>query len=251
MYENILITAISQKFVKSCMTMIHSVHKYSMDTVEQIYVYNLGLSPNKKLLLNKFERVTVVDIDPSVNNIFPGYLNPSNYAFKIYCLWDAKKYGKNVFWLDSGALFLKNCKEIYDFIKNDDFFCVQDRDPNTNRKLTHKKAQEIMNATNEELDSVQLCAGIIGYKVGGKYNKLIDEAFHYSCIQDCICGSKEDHRHDQSILSILTYRYHCPRHDMNKYGEIYNFVESCRSNNVVIYVHRNSIHMYDGIKIKK
>jgi hypothetical protein len=58
----------------------------------------------------------------------------------------------------------------------------------------------------------------VGYKSNGKYQHIFDESYKLSLIPGCLDGNQENHRHDQSILSILTHRYNCPRQDIDIFG---------------------------------
>ncbi|MHB1335201.1 MAG: hypothetical protein ACYCXQ_04500 [Candidatus Humimicrobiaceae bacterium] len=186
----------------------------------------------------------MVDYPASVNNFWDGYLDPTTFAWKCFAIKDAGKYGKNIFYLDSGAIVLKDIKAIFDIIVKDDIFLVGD--DHLNKKWTHTKCIEIMNATEAEINDFQLWAGALGYKIGGKYQKLIDEAFTYSKIKECVAGDRKYHRHDQSIYSILASRYDCPRQNLRIYGEWISLEKAIKQNSV-IYVHRKSYYNNSGL----
>jgi hypothetical protein len=105
-----------------------------------------------------------------------------------------------------------------------------------------------MKASEKEKNDSQLSAGMLGYKIGGRYQKLIDEAFEYSKIKDCVRGDAVirdpampyllGDRHDQSIYSVLASRYNCPRQDIAIFGEWRGVL----SDEQVIYVHRRKRH---------
>jgi len=119
-------------------------------------------------------------------------------------------------WIDSGACFINNFDEIFEKINSDKIFFVGDI--HLNKMYTHDECINIMNATEDELMSNQLWSGLVGFKSGGKYQELIDLSSEFSLIPNCCNGNHQNHRHDQSILSILAHRYNCPQHDIDKYG---------------------------------
>lgn len=252
MNKNIIITACNQEYYLSCLTMISSVHRTSLDCVDKIIVYDLGLTEDAITFLNSLHLVQVEDLAQYKDQFYEGFFEPKQYAYKCFCHVNARKFGNssNIFWLDSGALLTQSCKEIFDKIEDDHIFCVQDRDPHTNRRWTHDVAKNILLATDEELDSVQLCAGIFGHKANGKFSKMVDEAFRYAQIKECVQGSHETHRHDQSILSILTYRFKAPRSSMSRYGEWVNYDTAKDSKDVVVFVHRRGVHNVNGLKFR-
>ena len=53
MYKNILVTATNSPYYESLLTLISGVHKFSVDIVDKIFVYNLGLDESEIKNLNK------------------------------------------------------------------------------------------------------------------------------------------------------------------------------------------------------
>jgi hypothetical protein len=252
--SRILITSCNSAYFRSCVTLIASIHRTSMDIVSRIIVYDLGLRWRERCFLNALRKVTVVDYPPALNQFYEGYLEPRQFAWKCFALQDARKYGPYVLYLDSGAMALKNIKVIYDIIEKEDIFLVRDKWKNF--QWTTSRHFEIMQASEKEKNDFQLYAGILGYKAGGRYQKLIDEAFEYSKIKDCIFGEAVirdpamprllGHRHDQSIYSVLASRYDCPRQDIGIFGEWRGIL----SDKQVIYVHRCKYSRKDGLRMK-
>jgi len=216
MYNNILVTATNSPYYESLLTLISGVHKHSVDIVDKIFVYNLGLDVNEIKTLNSLKNVEVLEFPENATDLHPKFMEPKSYVYKIYCMHNSSKLGNNVLCLDSGASPLKSIKVIYDKITEDDIFLVGDI--HRNRDYTHTKCRECMSASEDELDGKQLWAGLVGYKSNGKYQNIFDEAYKISLIPRCLDGNQENHRHDQSILSILTHRNNCPRQDIDIFG---------------------------------
>lgn len=261
--KNILITACNQEYFNACLTLIASVHRTSFNIIDEIYIYNLGLDEKSIQLLNKLKKVKVIFFE-DLKEKYPRmdikdyYSNPKQFAYRGILRHFSGKEGDLVFWLDCGALFLKSAKEVYDLIKNDDIFIVRDTN-NKNFSWTHPKCVNIMNASKEELSDYQICSGIFGYKKGGKYQKLIDEALEFHYLKECVHGKHNynygpnlingmpimGHRHDQSIYSILVSRYGCPTQDLLKFGEWRTF-NNC-TQKTVIFVHRRRYNNNKGL----
>ena len=215
-YKNILVTATNSPYYESLLTMISGVHKDSLDIVDMIFVYNLGLDSSEINNLNKLKNVTVLDFPSNVTELHPKFMEPKSYVYKIYCMYHSSKLGENVLWMDSGACPLKSIDVIYNKIENDNIFLVGDI--HTNRDYTHQECRKCLSATEDELNGKQLWAGLVGYKSNGKYQHIFNQAYEISLIPGCLDGNQENHRHDQSILSILTHRYECPRQDIDMFG---------------------------------
>ena len=56
MYNNILVTSTNSAYYESLLTLISGVHQYSVDIVDRIFIYNLGLDVNEIKTLNAHER---------------------------------------------------------------------------------------------------------------------------------------------------------------------------------------------------
>jgi hypothetical protein len=216
MYNNILVTATNSPYYESLLTLISGVHKFSVDIVDKIFVYNLGLDESEIKNLNKLKNVEVLEFPENSSELHPKFMEPKSYVYKIYCMYQSSKLGKNVLWLDSGASPLKSIDVIYQKIDEDEIFLVGDI--HTNRNYTHQDCRNCTSATENELDGKQLWAGLVGYKSNGKYQHIFDESYKLSLIPGCLDGNQENHRHDQSILSILTHRYNCPRQNIDIFG---------------------------------
>ena len=52
MYNNILVTATNSAYYESLLTLISGVHQYSVDIVDRIFIYNLGLDVNEIKIQN-------------------------------------------------------------------------------------------------------------------------------------------------------------------------------------------------------
>jgi hypothetical protein len=215
-YNNIIITATNSLYFDSLLTLISSIHQTSNDLIDQIYVYNLGLNNLEIDKLYNIQKVTVLNFSEIDKASHPKFMEPKSYVYKIHCLYHSIKLGNNILWIDSGAMFLKSCKDIFIEINNNHIFLVGDT--HINKNYTHSDCIKYTGASDSELNDKQLWAGLVGYKTNGKYLHFINEAYTYAMIPGCLDGNQENHRHDQSILSILASRYNISRHNIDIYG---------------------------------
>lgn len=242
-YDNILVTATNSLYYNSVLTLINSLHETTLGTIDQIYVYNLGLNATEISHLNKIKKVTVVEFPEKDKLLHPKFLEPKSYVYKIYCMHHAAKLGKHVLWMDSGACALQSIDIVYDKIKTNDIFLVGDT--HKNRDYTHKNCIICTNATEEELNGMQIWAGLVGYKSKGKYQHIFDEAYRLSLIPGCLDGNQDNHRHDQSILSILAERHGCPRENIEIFGywtDASRNIDTAKSVGAIIFAHRRGYH---------
>ena len=251
-YNNIIITGANSHYYQSLLTLISSIHKDSFDLVDMVFVYDFGLDNLEIEQLNRLEKVSVMDIEKNfiIYNTISTTKTKSHFL-KMYSLYNSIVLSKNVLWLDAGVCALKSLKPIFDLIERDDIFLVGD--VHINRNFTHKRCSEVMSATEKELNDNMLSSGIFGFKPNGKYIELIKDSWKYSQIEGVIDGYEENHRHDQSVLSILASRYNCPTQDIDIYGY---WTDSNRDLNSalrlgsVIFVHRRGYDNKNHLKFK-
>lgn len=257
---NIIITACNsnseynqRNYFNSLLTLISSIHEYSFNVCDGgFYVYDIGLTENEVKTLNKIQNVYVEKFpdylfDPEYT--YSEYMDPRYHGYKCFALFSAghklSNPGDNILWLDSGICAVQDIKGIFDIIEKDHIFLV--KDVHKNRDWTSEECVKQMNATEEELDANQLSSGVLGYRVKANYQCLIDVALNYSFYRDCIYSPLPNHRHDQSIYSILAKRYNTPYQPLYKYGEYGGF--KCNEDQV-LYVHRCSYNDHSKIRYK-
>jgi hypothetical protein len=242
MNDNIVITAANSPYFNSLKTLIASLHRTSYEVVDKIYVFDLGLTKKQREAISKCLKTEVVDLPTNIDS------EPKQHVYKPFCVHWGTNLAKNVLWLDAGVMALQSIQEIYNIIESEGIFLVGDK--HLNKKFTHDKCIEIMNATKQELNDKQLSSGILGFKSNGNYQQLINEAFHFSTINGCVSGNQQRHRHDQSVYSILASRYNCKRYNILRYGYFTNQdrnLSTARQADAVIFVHRAGHNDFKGL----
>ena len=240
MYKNIIITGANSIYFESLLTLISTVHKDSFELVDMIVVYDFGLDQTEINRLKSLKKIMIVDIVKDFQ-IYEGIssIKTKCHFLKMYTLFHSMSLSKNVLWLDAGACALKSLEPIFNVIESEDIFLVGDI--HLNKNYTHKRCVEVMNATEEELMDNQLWSGLVGFKSDGKYSRIITEGWNYSQIEGCVDGFEDNHRHDQSVLSILSSRYNCPTQDIDIFGywtDSSRNLEGAKSIGSVIFAHR-------------
>jgi len=113
-----------------------------------------------------------------------------------------------------------------------------------------QQRRKAVKQTQKELEDTQLSSGIFGYKIGGRYQNMIEEGWIFGQNDLCVAGDSQDHRHDQSIYSILASRYGCNKYDIDIYGYWTDHNRSLATaieNDATIFVHRNGHWDFDGL----
>lgn len=247
--KNIVVTATNSLYFDSLLTLISSIHKHGFDCVDEIVVYNLGLNESELVTLRQIQKVEILNFSQEELDSHKNFITPKWHVYKLTCLKNFLNQDANVLWLDSGVCAINSINDIYQKIESDDIFLVEDT--HLIKIFTHSKCKKFMMATEEELNGKILSSGIFGFNTVGKYKNLIREAYTYSLIPGCCDGDEENHRHDQSILSILSKRHNCPTNDIDRYGywtDGTRNLQTALEIGAVIFVHRRG--HYDTKDIK-
>lgn len=230
--SNVLVMCCNSAYYESCLLLISTAQKTSDSSIDRMLVYNLGLAREQVDFLNKCHKVQVVEFPAWVSDIFPEFLTPKQFAWKPFVIKDAATYGSNILYLDTGAMLLRDIKDIYEKIEKNDIFIVSDF--HKNKDWTHDLCFRIMGASEKEMNANQIWAGVQGYKAKGRFQHYVDEGFLYACIKSAVFGDHKNHRHDQSIYSVLVSRYGIETEDIHIYGEWRGILRPDQA----IYVHR-------------
>ncbi len=133
--------------------------------------------------------------------------------------------------------------------------CVLDDDEQKNKSWCHKEFCEALHVTEEEKEKQQILAAILCF-VGGHNNALqfFDEAWKWGQQRKVIVGPKWEgfdahgkpygHRHDQSILSILSLRHGVGHHPLRPLYCDESLRRTFKSG-ACIYVHRNTFKVHE------
>ena len=207
--DRVLLTAVNNLFYDSVLTLIASVHRHTVENVP-IFVYDLGLSSGQRQRLSGFSYVFVLDYPVETGSFFDGYLDPDNYGFKSAAMHDIVNYveqGSLVLYCDAGIVFLQSPDKVFDIISQEDVFFTNHDDkrgwPFYNITFTHHRALTRMSATAQEMLSEHCRGGFAGYKVGGRYQSLFDEAYSYSQDPEILCWEKHPSKSDPLVTTRL------------------------------------------------
>lgn len=183
--ERFIITAFDSKYFNQGLNLIASLHRSSLLSFDQIYVYSIGLSQAEEGLLASLQKVKVVHL-PHPPYDFPEFNEPRARAYKTAAIATENlfiKEGASVLWVDAGISVVADIESIFSKIEENEFFITNHDDsrhwPIYNMQFMHPEAVSEIDTSSKELLSEHLCSAIVGYIKGGKYQNLIDEARRY------------------------------------------------------------------------
>ncbi len=197
-----------------------------------IHFFDLGLmNEHKDIVLQKTNQLISKEHIKFKYNFFdfskyPEWVNINNnvgqWAWKAQCILEVmnsiEDYSSSyLFWCDSCNIVVNNLSELQDFLNTNGIF--SNRTPGFIYNWCHQKCIEYFinekMIRQELLDFIvygQMRNGAIScYYLGFDWvREFIREYAHYSLVKEAIypdSSSRDNHRQDQSVLSILYYYY--------------------------------------------
>ena len=221
--HRVLVTAATPAYVPAAANLLASLKQLPDETDCQaiVYVWKNVTEEQKQTLYAS--GATEVRNFPEEFGPWPEFWNPQHFAWKLWLHADMNNRivpGTSILYLDAGIVLVSPITAIWQAIEADDIFILDD-DEQTNERWCHPTFCQELQVSPAELKTNQIWAGCVGFKADGKYVTSI----HKTAIglaetkKDVIVGEKWSpysatclgHRHDQSILSILTLRQSVPR----------------------------------------
>ena len=211
----------------------------------------------------KYKFASFVKIPTETPPGFNDFWAPQHYAWKIWIYKDLSEdprlKGNIILYTDCGSIltrwpvdWLKEARE------ND--ICFLEDSTNKNRTWCHSTFCSKLNVNEDELESKQISAGLLCFLGGNtRIKNFFEEAYKLACIREVIVGDKwkiqngivKDgtivstgnvtlgHRHDQSILSILSYRHKMKRYPFDSICN-HDSARSTYFGGQSIYLHRGN-----------
>ena len=258
------VSFVTNMFLKSAEINIKALerHKNAIPKLKYIIFTGADITTEKKTALSiKYpwiELRTVPSISP--NPDFPDFWETHHFGWKLWILNnmcnDEHLYGCPIIYTDIGAQWLKLPHE---FILSgyDNGVCVMKDSENINKYWCSESMIQEMSVTTEELSSHQILAGFISFQAGHPTAvHFFKEALQWGLKKSVICGRRllgilpcgqnYGHRHDQSILSILSIRNNIS----SVIGQNYICEESVRKTSLTdkyIYLHRGEFMIHNLI----
>ncbi len=182
---------------------------------------------------------------------FADYWASEHYAWKLWILHElvylSMPQNTIGIYFDSGVIMTSMPKKMIEMtIENKNPSFIEDT-YNTNDRWCSESFKTIMKATDIELSAYQLQASAAVFMVGSEGSMtFFNEAYKYSKNRDVIAGPKwagfkdgkpYGHRHDQSIMSILSLRLPTNKVNIDEVQTPIS-VREAKMKNKAFYIHR-------------
>lgn len=245
----LVVTSCTLNFVPSLERWINNIgeHRKTMHNLKA-RVYLASDVPDSRVPKKDF--VSYVRFPSEAPADFSDFWNPQHFAWKLWLLKEVSSdlflKGSTVFYMDCGSIIVRWPSIMVDKAKTDNI-CFLDDASQQNYQWCHEDFCKALEVTQDELNANQIAACLIMFRPGVPL--VIDffiEALRLGSIRNIIVGEKWSglrngkpygHRHDQSILSILSERHNVGK---LKIDLIYNHTSARATfyGGQYVYVHR-------------
>jgi FkbM family methyltransferase len=207
-----IVTAASSNHANTLIQLL--THLANHRTGTRVIVYDLGLQTDQREKIQNLCRKHSYILETFDYNNYPPHLNINvfrgAYAWKPNIIREVgDKYKGLVLWMDSGNLIKQDIDTFWSTIEKEGFYaglseaCLPD--------FTHSTTLARLKCTSLEIRHRMRNAACIGINFDFAWVcSLIHEWSEYANRKDCIAPLGAcwlNHRYDQSLLSILYYRY--------------------------------------------
>ncbi len=235
----LIVTAASDSYIK---TMVDFIEKfYIACKSSSLIVYDIGLSKTNINLIEKLKNKYDFEFKTLNYDLYPEHVNVNkykglfcSYAFKPIIIYNEannpSNTNKNIIWMDSANRFNETtintiCNSINKYGIYSPISAY--RGTIESIELNHPATVKLLGLTELEHKSelYSISANLIGLNYASECGKkIINEWYNYSLNKAIIMpqdSSRNNHRQDQTILSILMYLYEKKNNicfDKNNFG---------------------------------
>lgn len=129
----------------------------------------------------------------------------NNYAFKVYAIDKMFQKGyTQVLWLDSSVYAINDLKPIWDIIDKKGYF-IQYSGWKA-EEWTNDRTLKAFGLKREDMKIPMFSSGVTGINLNHPIGKKFFELWTKSMIDGYFIGDWSNHRHDQSLGSIIAYQ---------------------------------------------
>ena len=260
---NLVVTSATANFWPSLLKWLNTIRTYRQsirNLSARVYVGSDVSEAKLNSAIKEYEFATFIRFPTSFPEGFNDFWNPKHYAWKIWIyntvVSDPILRGNIVLYMDCASVLIRWPSEWLKQCVENEISFLEDH-TQKNKHWCHRTFCSLLQVTDKEKESQQILGGLVCF-VAGKEKPLqfFKEAYKLACNRDIIVGEKwleycndghtYGHRHDQSIMSILSQRHNLKRFPMDK---IYND-KSARAtyfNGQYIYVHRGNYKTHEPV----
>lgn len=208
-----IVTAASQNHSRSLVQFLCSLLEHNV-AFDHLFIYDLGLETDILMTIRAiFPEKDKIHIRVFCFEKYPSFFNieqdAGQYAWKPVIIGEvANEVGEGLlFWCDAGNKVVDDLRPLVGFMEDNSIYTPSSL--GVLSEWTHPTTMRLMGA--QDLggkgcrNAAQVCFSLHHDTI-----RLIENWSFYAQLEDCIApqgSDRSNHRHDQSILSILYYRF--------------------------------------------
>ncbi|CAB9514768.1 expressed unknown protein [Seminavis robusta] len=188
----------------------------------KLAVYSLGLLEEQLAQVAEWPNVHRIHWKDGFPASFPPHVKElKQYAWKPLAINASVHEYKSIFWLDAGAVFVGPLDPIQDILHRDGIFLVQGQDDDMKRLSVPGTYQWLGFDKDTFVGGPNFAGGVQGHVYPSRYIDTIVVP-NAECAWDPACIAPEgsglnNHRYDQTSLSILAHQHHVLPHHYTEY----------------------------------
>ena len=254
------VTAANTQYAEAAINALASLNAYEREIPKIVYIWP-DMPAQIRDILTRAGATELRELPIHTETPWADFWDPQHFAWKLWVHKDMlEKAPQNtcILYTDAGTVFSNPLTNLWNQIDTHGVLLLEDEEQ-TNERWCHPTFCKNLQMTAQEGKGQQLWAGGMGYKKGHASNTVAEEALTIAKTQrETIVGKKWEpytqicmgHRHDQSILSLLTQRKGLARLPLRSaYHD--RSMRSARKLGKQLYVHRGQykdfVPFSDGI----
>ena len=218
--STVFVTGCNERFLSSLQIQLTNLdgHRKSVELTAIVYLMNDVSVDSENTFKNSFPFAEFRRFPPPLGT-FADIWDPQHFAWKIWILneicGDAKLAGRPILYMDTGVMM---CRWPLSWLAavREKGICLLEDPRQKNKSWCHDVFIRRLDVTAEELEQQQIWAGSLAFIAGhATPTTLLKDSWKWACVREVIVGAKWSgmrdgapygHRHDQSILSVLSAR---------------------------------------------
>lgn len=164
-------TAANAPYYGRLLNLIGCLHKVDFDDIQEIAVFDLGLTTQQRSKLKTIKKVNVYDVQKVHPDILkpvqvaPGKSVPGWYAWKPVAIKQSLEMFPYVLWIDAGTVILKSLKNVFSHIIENGYMLVHGG-PHPLHRHTTQRVINLFDLNSDEKKWVLEAPSIAAFWVG-------------------------------------------------------------------------------------
>jgi hypothetical protein len=246
--KNKVVTAASDQYFHSLLTLIQTLLESNKTIALTLEIWDIGLTSRQRQFLKLIEgkHICVRDLSEASIEPFPGAFLGSkhNYAWKAFCVVNSLQNSKNIIWIDAGIAVTADLSLFFEKIEVEGYIFFDNFD-RTNLEWTSDECKEFMHFGPNDEEGLQISAGVFGVSNSSSTLDLILEWVKLCSHEETMKSDDPKHRHDQSVLSILSFRKGIHLTGYSDFCLEGHDASLARAENKLFLAHRRTFSWYD------